>query len=78
MERTSPTLSSRRMPARTKDERLASISTSSHRDAAREALAEAQRNPIMSAEQYFAVAQVHALLAIEERLAELVTTDRHP
>jgi hypothetical protein len=43
-----------------------------HRDAAEHALADAQNNPIMSAEQSFAVAQVHALLAIEERLAELV------
>jgi hypothetical protein len=32
----------------------------------------------MSAEQFFAVAQVNALLAIEERLAELVAqADRH-
>jgi hypothetical protein len=59
-------------------ERTPSPLTSSHRDAAREALAEAQRKPIMSAEQFFAVAQVNALLAIEERLAELVEqADRH-
>jgi hypothetical protein len=43
-----------------------------HRQCADEALADAQRNPIMSAEQHFAIAQVHALLAIEQRLAELV------
>ena len=60
---------------------------SEHRAAAERALAEAQRNPIMSAEQHFAVAQVRALLAIEQRLGELVDqhrsrtalqTQRHP
>jgi len=45
---------------------------SDHREAAEEALANAQRNPIMSAGEHFAVAQVHALLAIEQRLGELV------
>lgn len=45
---------------------------SDHREAAEEALANAQRNPIMSAAEHFAVAQVHALLAIEQRLGELV------
>ena len=45
---------------------------SEHRDAAEEALANAQRNPVMSAAEHFAVAQVHALLAIEQRLSELV------
>jgi len=43
-----------------------------HRAAAEHALADAQRNPIMSADQLFAVAKIHALLAIEERLGELV------
>ena len=42
-----------------------------HRDAAEHALESAQRNPIMSADQFFAVAQVHALLGIEQRLARL-------
>jgi hypothetical protein len=42
------------------------------RDAARQALAGAQRNPVMSADELFALAQVNALLAIEERLAEIV------
>ena len=43
-----------------------------HREIAEQALANAQSNPIMSAEQSFAVAQVHVLLAIEQRLSELV------
>jgi len=47
-------------------------SAEEHRDAAQRALESAQRNPIMSADQFFAVAQVHALLAIEQRLARLV------
>jgi hypothetical protein len=47
--------------------------TNEHREAAEQALASAQRNPIMSADQFFAAAQVHALLAIEERLGELLT-----
>jgi hypothetical protein len=47
-----------------------------HRHVAEEALANAQRNPVMSAEQHFAIAQVHALLAIEERLGELVDEQR--
>jgi hypothetical protein len=46
---------------------------SEHREAAEQALTDAQRNPVMSAEQLFAVAQVHALLAIERRLEELVS-----
>jgi hypothetical protein len=44
----------------------------SSRDVARQALAGAQRNPVMSADELFALAQVNALLAIEERLAEIV------
>ncbi len=46
-----------------------------HRQAAEAALSEARRNPVMSAEQWFRAAQVHALLAIEARLAQLV--DHH-
>jgi hypothetical protein len=44
------------------------------RAAAEQALETAQRNPILSAEQACAVAQVHALLAIERRLAQLSAT----
>ncbi len=43
-----------------------------HREAAEAALVEARRNPVMSAEQWFRAAQVHALLAIEARLAQIV------
>ena len=43
-----------------------------HRVAAEQALAAAQHNPVLSAEQSFTAAQVHALLAIEARLDELV------
>jgi hypothetical protein len=42
------------------------------RAASARALEAAQRNPILSAEQSCAVAQVHALLAIERRLAQLL------
>jgi hypothetical protein len=42
-----------------------------HRDAAVAALALAESNPILSAEQLFRAAEVHALLAIEGRLSEL-------
>jgi len=45
---------------------------SDHRDAAEAALANAQRNPVLSAEQSFTAAQVHALLAIDERIGELL------
>lgn len=38
---------------------------------AEQTLASAQRNPVLSGEQSCAVAQVHALLAIERRLAHL-------
>ena len=44
----------------------------SHRARAEDALANAQRNPVMSAEQSFLSAQVHALLAVESRLEEIV------
>ncbi len=43
-----------------------------HRDAAEVSLADAQRNPVMSAEQSFRAAHVHALLAIDERIGELL------
>jgi hypothetical protein len=43
-----------------------------HRRAAETALERAQRNPIMSTEQFFAVAQINALLAIERRLADFL------
>ncbi len=45
---------------------------SDHRDAAEVLLASAQSNPVLSAEQSFTAAQVHALLAIDERLGELL------
>lgn len=45
---------------------------SEHREASEHALANAQLNPIMSSEQLFAAAQIQALLAIEQRLSELV------
>ena len=37
-----------------------------HRSEAEVALAHAQRNPIMSAEQWFLSAQIHALLALDD------------
>src|SRR5438876_315084 len=45
---------------------------SEHRDAAERSLADAQHNPVLSAEQSFTAATVHALLAIEQRLGELL------
>ena len=42
------------------------------RAASERALETAQRNPVLSAEQACAVAQVRALLAIERRLAQVV------
>lgn len=51
------------------------------RAAAERALEAAQRNPILSGEQACAIAQVHALLAIERRLAHLIAalvTPRDP
>lgn len=44
-----------------------------HRDAAIAALALAEANPVLSAEELFRSAEVHALLAIEGRLAELAS-----
>ena len=47
-----------------------------HRSEAEAALAHAQRNPVLSAEQSFLSAQVHALLALEARLGEIVVALR--
>jgi hypothetical protein len=46
---------------------------SDHRDQAEQSLVDAQHNPVLSAEQSFRAAEVHALLAIEERLGELLS-----
>lgn len=43
-----------------------------HRDCAEQSLVDAERNPILSAQESFTSAQVHALLAIEHRLEELL------
>jgi len=48
------------------------MASNTHRQAAEAALTEAHHNPVLSAEQWFRVAQVHALLAIEARLAQIV------
>jgi hypothetical protein len=53
------------------------MTADAHRLAAEEALARAQVNPVMSASESFLVAQVHALLAIEARLGELVVEGEH-
>jgi hypothetical protein len=50
---------------------IADAVVDSDRAAAEHALEVAQRNPILSGDQACAVAQVHALLAIERRLAQL-------
>jgi len=47
---------------------------SEHVQAAEQALADAHHNPVLSAEQSFQAAQIHALLAIEARLAELAAS----
>lgn len=44
-----------------------------HVTAAEAALGEAQRNPVLSVEQWFRVAEIHALLAVEARLAQLAS-----
>ena len=44
------------------------------RTAAEEALSVAHNNPVLSGEQSCAVAQVHALLAIEQRLSQLAAS----
>ena len=46
---------------------------SQHRVEAERTLMEARRNPVLSAAESCAVAQGHALLAIEQRLGELCT-----
>ena len=43
-----------------------------HRRSAEQALVNARHNPVMSAEESFRTAEVHALLAIEERLGQLL------
>ena len=45
---------------------------SDHRDRAEHSLDDAQRNPVLSAAELFNAAHVHALLAIEQRLEELL------
>ncbi len=50
---------------------IADVSLDRDRAAAEQALETALRNPVLSGEQACAVAQVHALLAIERRLAQL-------
>ncbi len=52
------------------------MTADAHRTAAEEALAHAQGNPVLSAGESFLVAQVHALLAIEARLGELLESQR--
>jgi hypothetical protein len=47
-----------------------------HRSEAEDALARAQRNPVLSAEQSFLSAQIHAMLALEARLGEIVVALR--
>jgi len=52
------------------DDEIAQLST--HRETALSALANAQRNPVLSVDQLFAVAEINVLLAIEERLTDLI------
>jgi hypothetical protein len=52
------------------------VAADDHRRAAEDALLSAQRNPVLSAGESFLAAQVHALLAIEARLGELVEDRR--
>ena len=49
-----------------------------HRSEAEVALAHAQRNPIMSADQWFLSAQIHALLALDDRLGAIASVLRAP
>jgi hypothetical protein len=49
----------------------AAVPMAPDRAAAEQALETAQRNPILSAQEACAIAQVHALLAIERRLGQL-------
>jgi len=48
------------------------LTSGNHREAAEQALASAQRNPVLSVTETFLAAQVHALLAIEQRVSELL------
>ncbi len=52
------------------------MTADAHRAGAEEALAHAQGNPVLSAGESVLVAQVHALLAIEARLGELLDDQR--
>jgi hypothetical protein len=54
------------------DDEIAQLHTRSHRETALSALADAQRNPVLSVDQLFAVAEINILLPIDERLADLV------
>ena len=45
---------------------------SEHRDRAERSRDDAQHNPVLSAAELFNAAHVHALLAIEQRLEELL------
>jgi hypothetical protein len=47
-------------------------SPETHRQQVETALGEARRNPVMSVEQWFRAAEIHALLAVEARLAQIV------
>ena len=47
-------------------------SSEMHQQAAEAALSEARRNPVWSADQWFRAAEIHALLAIQARLAQFV------
>jgi hypothetical protein len=51
---------------------IADASLDRDRTASEQALEAAQHNPVLSSDQACAVAQVHALLAIERRLAQLL------
>lgn len=52
------------------------VLTETHRHAGETTLLEGTRNPVMPAEQWFRAAEIHALLAIESRLGEIVERDR--
>jgi hypothetical protein len=55
---------------------IADVSLGQDRAAAERALEAAQRNPVLSGEQACAVAQLHALLAIEHAPAERAVADQ--
>ena len=52
-------------------------SPETHQQAAEAALLEARRNPVMSADQWFRAAEIHALLAIEARLTQIIDGERY-